>query len=1114
MSWKKIILYTVVTSLLLSVSCIIGGSSQAGNDAKVNEESSGWVHLSSANGDLPEPSESTEQTASLIFDVNKDGVNDFIIGARKSPGPALVWYQRETNGWTRHVIDDAVLDIEAGGAYHDIDADGDLDIVMGGDYRSNKVWWWENPYPNFGSTWNRREIKSTGANQHHDQIFGDFDGDGNTEFVFWNQGASSLFLADIPSNPLTTQPWFYTAIYNYSGAQHEGLAKADIDGDGILDIVGGGRWFKHTGGNNYTENVVDDRKSFTRAAAGQLKAGGRPEIVFVAGDGTGPLDWYEWNGSSWTGNNLLGFDVDHGHSLEVADINGDGNMDIFVAEMRLNGDNPDAKMWVFQGDGNSNFTETQVASGYGNHESKIGDLDGDGDLDILGKPYNWDTPRLDVWLNELSSGSLPLDRWQRHVIDNDRPWRAIFITAADMDGDNLKDIITGGWWYKNPGDDPSGTWTRSEIGSPLNNMATVYDFDNDNDLDILGTTGQGSNTSDTFVWAQNNGSGQFNILDNVSNGDGDFLQGVSVGKFQNGDLAVALSWHQGNKGVQLITVPGDPVNQTWPWSQISPVSQDEALSSGDIDKDGDLDLLLGTKWLRNEGADWTAFDLYIPNGDPDRNRLTDINGNGNLDAVVGYEATSIPGTLAWYEQGQDPTGLWTEHIIADPAIIGPMSLDVADMDADGDMDVVVGEHNTANPSSASLYVFENLDGSGLDWTRHLVYTGDEHHDGAQVFDIDNDGDLDIISIGWTHDRVVLYENKATVGTIPDTYTLGVNTVASGTVLVNPNKTSYNPGDTVQLTAQPAPGCVFDKWSGDLTGSANPATLVMDSDKLVTATFRLAAQNQRFLPIIIQESTENITNQCTPMQGLVALYKFDESSGTVIHDVSGVEPRLDLLISNGDTQWLTGGGLSINTPALITSAGAAEKVNEAIRQGNQFTIETWIKSNNLEQDGPARIVTLSADAQNRNFTLGQGLWNDQPSALYDVRLRTTDTDDNGQPSLTTQDGSANTDLTHLAYVRQANGDSLIYKNGAVAASEQISGDLSNWDTSYRLALANEVGGGRPWLGELYRIAVYSCALSQDDVYRSFKAGLLAVTEQQPVSMHAFHYKYRHLRSKAR
>ena len=89
-----------------------------------------------------------------------------------------------------------------------------------------------------------------------------------------------------------------------------------------------------------------------------------------------------------------------------------------------------------------------------------------------------------------------------------------------------------------------------------------------------------------------------------------------------------------------------------------------------------------------------------------------------------------------------------------------MSIDVADMDGDGDVDVIAGEHNLKEPATARLLVFENLDGRGERWARHIAWTGDEHHVGAQVVDIDGDGDLDIISIGWGHAGVLLYENKA------------------------------------------------------------------------------------------------------------------------------------------------------------------------------------------------------------------------------------------------------------------------------------------------------------------------------------------------------------------
>ena len=720
-----------------------------------------WTHLSSTNGDLPPPGDATQQTASLILDVDQDGLNDFVIGSRQG-GPALVWYQRQADGWTKYLIDDANLAIEAGGAFHDIDGDGNLDIVMGGDISSNKVWWWENPFPNYApnTPWIRREIKNSGANKHHDQIFGDFDGDGQAELVFWNQNDQALFMADIPADPKNTQPWSYTPIYTWSsGKAHEGLAKADIDGDGQIDLIGGGRWFKHNGDMSYTANIIDDNQRFTRAAAGQLKEGGRPEVVFVAGDQPGPLGWYEWTGSAWIGQDLLGFDVENGHSLEIIDINGDGKLDIFVAEMRLNGANEDARMWLFLGDGQGNFIQAEVATGFGNHESKAADLDGDGDIDILGKPFNWETPRVDIWLN-LSCDKPSFHGWKRHVIDAAKPWRAIFITSADMDGDDKQDIVTGGWWYQNPGT-PDGVWTRHELGLPLRNMAAVYDFDGDGDLDVLGTEGQGSVANDNFIWARNDGSGSFTILTNIDNGDGDFLQGVAVERFQNDNLEVALSWHQGNKGVQTLTVPSDPANETWSWRQISSTSQDEGLSVGDIDRDGNLDLLLGTKWLRNDGTGWTPFTLNDTGGDPDRNRLADVNGDGRLDAVVGFEAINTPGKVAWYEQGSQATSAWTEHIIAN--VIGPMSLDGIDMDGDGDVDVVVGEHNLSDPSSARLYIFENNDGQGTSWSQHVVYPGDEHHDGAQIVDIDNDGDFDIISIGWGHAQVLLYENQAISG---------------------------------------------------------------------------------------------------------------------------------------------------------------------------------------------------------------------------------------------------------------------------------------------------------------------------------------------------------------
>ncbi|GAH50318.1 unnamed protein product, partial [marine sediment metagenome] len=134
-------------------------------------------------------------------------------------------------------------------------------------------------------------------------------------------------------------------------------------------------------------------------------------------------------------------------------------------------------------------------------------------------------------------------------------------------------------------------------------------------------------------------------------------------------------------------------------------------------------------------------------------------GTGFLDAVVRFEAISKKGKIVWYENRGSAAPEWNEHFIA--AIVGPMSLDVADMDHDGDNDIVAGEHNLKHSSDAKAYVFENVDAKGETWKPHVVYVGDEHHDGTRAVDIDNDGDFDIISIGWGHDKVILYENRAT-----------------------------------------------------------------------------------------------------------------------------------------------------------------------------------------------------------------------------------------------------------------------------------------------------------------------------------------------------------------
>lgn len=280
-----------------------------------------------------------------------------------------------------------------------------------------------------------------------------------------------------------------------------------------------------------------------------------------------------------------------------------------------------------------------------------------------------------------------------------------------------------------------------------------------------------------------------------------------------------------------------------------------------------------------------------------------------------------------------------------------------------------------------------------------------------------------------------------------------------------------------------------------TQLAGPAVTILDATEeiayftpTVIGVYRFRLEVSDGIDVGSDEVVISVIEAPRINTGLQALYTFEEGAGTTVGDVSEVGSPLNLTIDNAASiTWLGSGGIDITSPVSIASSSAASKIISACKSSNAISVEAWVKTNSVAQSGPARIVSLSDDTLNRNFTLGQE--NDR----YDVRLRTTTTNSNGTPSLTVPASTVKTELTHTIYTRDSAGNASIYINGVPQVVGTVGGNLSNWNDSYSLILANEFGSDRSWLGELHLVAVYCSGLSSSEVSQNFAAGLPPYSE---------------------
>ncbi|MFK8030459.1 MAG: LamG domain-containing protein [Gammaproteobacteria bacterium] len=217
---------------------------------------------------------------------------------------------------------------------------------------------------------------------------------------------------------------------------------------------------------------------------------------------------------------------------------------------------------------------------------------------------------------------------------------------------------------------------------------------------------------------------------------------------------------------------------------------------------------------------------------------------------------------------------------------------------------------------------------------------------------------------------------------------------------------------------------------------------------------------------------------------IATYEFQTRSGLTAFDTSGIEPALNLNLS-GDVGWLSTWGIQINNGKAQGSTANSRKLHDLIKATGEFTLEAWVVPGNVSQE-EARIMSYSAGVDARNFTLGQTLYN------YDLSVRSSSTDGNGMPALSTNDDDEDLQATlqHVVTTYDPVNGGRIYVNGEFTGDTDLSGggSLIDWDDSFAFVVGNEVSSNRLWQGSVRFLSIHNRALSDTQIQQNFDAGV--------------------------
>jgi VanZ family protein len=179
-------------------------------------------------------------------------------------------------------------------------------------------------------------------------------------------------------------------------------------------------------------------------------------------------------------------------------------------------------------------------------------------------------------------------------------------------------------------------------------------------------------------------------------------------------------------------------------------------------------------------------------------------------------------------------------------------------------------------------------------------------------------------------------------------------------------------------------------------------------------------------------------------------------------------------------WLSDkSGIQISPCHEVASEEPPTEFFKSFIDAKGFTIEVYIAVDDIEQIGPARIVTYSLDPYQRNFTLGQ-----ENDALI-LRLRTSESDLNGvYPHFRGNKVFEVGRKQHITVTYDGKSEKFYVDGKLREIFSRLKGNFSNWDPKAFLVLGNEYTGDRLWDGKIYLVALYNRALGDEEIYQNY------------------------------